>query len=161
MAKTVFIKVPFHDAGDFPNERRYRLRQTMADDGSNMAAVLTAIADAVTALDVLTWDHIGDVTTEIVLPQAGAAANVAANNSVEAFSRTTIPSLGDKRSHFSVPAWDDDVFDKAPNGLLSAAYDVAAATFNALICDPDTGANMDYVFSQNRGMKRGQRLVRG
>lgn len=159
MAKNVLIKVKFDDAGVFPNIKEYMLRQTLADDGSNMAAVLTAVGDAVTALDTLTWDHIDYVDVIVRLPQSGAAANIASNNSVEAFHRVT-DSVTGKKGHFIVPAWDDAVYDKEPSGALSAAYNTAAAIFNALIRNPETGNNWDYVAAQNRATKRGQRQYR-
>jgi hypothetical protein len=156
MAKNVVVKVHYHDAGDFPNVKEYMLRQTLADDGSDMDDVLTAVAALVTALDVCTWDHIGDVEACIILPQSGAAANVAANNSIEAFHRVTDSVTGDK-GHFIIPAWDDFTFDKEPNGALSASYNTAAEAVNALIRNPETGNNWDYVAAQNRATKRGQR----
>lgn len=161
MPFAVYIDVTFRDAGPFDNQRRYRLRQTLADDGSDMDDVLAAAQAALTALETLTWDHIQETGVSVILPGTGPAANAAANNNVEAFSRTHIPGLSDKKSHFSVPAWDDTTYDKAANGLLSAAYDAAASIFNALICDVETGENMDYDWSQSRGLKRGQRQVRG
>ena len=161
MPRKVVMVPKFIDAAPFPNKRQYRLAVQLADDGSNMAAVLTAAQAVITQLDVLTWDHIEENELRITIPQAGAAANIAANNNVEAFSRCHIPTLGDKKTHFSVPAWDDLLYDQAPNHLLDATYDAAAATLAGLIVDLVTGEVLAYDFSQSRGIKRGQRLVRG
>lgn len=159
MTKNVLMKVKFDDAGVFPNFKEYMLVQTMADDGSDMGDVITQSGLAITALDALTWDHIDYVDLIIRLPQSGAAANVASNNSVEAFHRVTDAVTG-KKGHFIVPAWDDAVYDKAPNGALSAAYNIAAAAFNVFIRNPETGNLWDYVAAQNRATKRGQRQFR-
>lgn len=156
MAKNVFIKVKYDDAGVFPNIKDYCLVHTLADDGSDMAAVLTAVASIVTILDDLTMDHIDYVDVIVRLPQTGAAANVAANNSVEAFHRVTDTVTGKKR-HFIVPAWDDTLYDKLPNGALSTAYNAVAETLIPLIRDPESLNTWAYVAAQNRSTKRGQR----
>jgi hypothetical protein len=159
MARDVYVKAQFNDAGNFPNEKRYLLTQTMADDGSDMDDVLAAAVDLVTALDVLTWDKIDPITLEIVIPQAGADPNVGANNRVEAFHRMTDNVTG-KPAHFVVPAWDDFTFDALPNGALSTAYNLAAAAVAALTRNPETGNAWSYVAAQNRSVKRGQRLYK-
>lgn len=158
MAKAAYILVTFEDAGPFKNQRRYRLATDATDDLSNAAAVLTNMNACLTNLTILSWDGITDCTLEIGYPQAGVAAEEA-NNNVEAFMRCT-DSVTGKKTHVSIPAWNDTVFDKASNGLLSAAWGVAAGIFVALIKEPETGNALNLEFSQSRGIKRGQRLVK-
>lgn len=159
MARDVFMVPTFRDAGPFDNQRTYRLLQTMADDGSDMDDVLAAAVIVLAALETLSWDQIPEYELRIKIPTASAAANIAANNNVEAFIRTASSVTGDRMS-VSVPAWDDEVFDKASNGLLSAAFNTAADGLIGNIVDVKTGDTMNLEFSQSRGIKRGQRLVK-
>ena len=156
MTRDVFMRVQFHDAGDFPNEKRYLLTQTMADDGSDMDDVLAAAAAVYTILNALSWDEVGPYFLDVEIPGDGVPANVAANNSVEAFHRMTDDGTG-KPVHFVVPAWDDVVFDKLPNNAMSTAYNAAAAALDPLTRNPDTRNSWSYVQAQNRSVKRGQR----
>lgn len=149
MARNVDVVVSFLDAGPKTATSRYRLRQTMADDGSDMDDVLSAAASLKTALDVLTWDKITEYHIEVIIPGGGAAPNVASNNQIHAYTRT-LDALGNK-SAFDVPAWDDDTFDRDENDVLSAAYDTAAAAVAALLANPDNMEDMvDVVWSQSR-----------
>jgi hypothetical protein len=152
----VYMKVRFDDAGVFPNVKEYLLRQTLADDGSDMDDVITYAAATFTLLRALTWDNVPYYDLIVRVVPTNAAANVAANNSVEAFHRVTDSVTGAK-GHFIVPAWDDATFDKQPNGALSTLYNDAAILFNARIRNPETGNNWDYGAAQNRSTKRGQR----
>lgn len=154
-----YVKVEFEDAGPRVATRNYLLVDDYANDGSDWDAAVTAAGLLVTALDILTMDHIKSHTLQFKLTDAGAAANVAANNNVEAFTRTHWVSNG-KKSHWSVPAFDDVTFDISTNGLLSAAYDTAALAVTALTRDPEFVELWNQDFSQSRGMKRGQRLVK-
>jgi hypothetical protein len=156
MARDVFMDVQFHDAGDFANTKRFLLTQTMANDGSDIAAVLTAGAALYTVLNTLSWDEVGPYFLSVEIPGDGVAANVAANNSVEAFHRM-IDDGTSKPTHFVVPAWDDDVFDKLPNGAMSSAYNAAADDVDPLTRNPETRNSWTYVQAQNRSTKRGQR----
>jgi len=159
MAVACYVVVGFEDASTAIATRRYALVDDYADNGSDWATAVTDAAALITGLDVLTMDHIAYHFLEFQIVDAGAAANVAANNNTEAFTRTHWVSTG-KDSHFSVPAWDDVTFAKAKNGLLSAAYQTAANTVAALIRDPQGLEAWTAEFSQSRGIKRGQRLVR-
>lgn len=159
MAVACYVNVEFEDAGPMIATRKYALVDDYANDGSDWDTAVTDAAALVTALDVLTMDHIKSHTLEFRIIDSGAAANVAANNNTEGFTRTTITSTG-KKSHFSVPAWDDVTFDKSSNGLLSAAYQTAADTVAALIRDPQTLSVWTADWSQSRGIKRTQRLVK-
>lgn len=156
MARDVFLDVAYDDAGPFRNIKRYMLIQQMANDGSDMGNVLTQMASLIAVLDSLTWDHIAYVDVVVRVPQTGTAANIAANNSVEAFHRFTDDVTG-KPAHLIVPAWDDAVYDKLPNGALSAAYNSAAETLADYTRNPATGNAWTYVQAQNRSVKRGQR----
>ena len=156
MTRDVFVDVEFHDAGDFPNTKRYLLAQTMADDGSDMDDVLTAAASLYTALNGLSMDEVGPYFLHIEIPGDGIPANVNANNSVEAFHRMIDDGNG-KPTHFVVPAWDDTTYDKLPNGALSTAYNTAAAAVDPLTRNPATRNSWTYVQAQNRSVKRGQR----
>ncbi len=156
MPRDVFAKIQFNDAGNFPNEKRYLLATQMADDGSNMAAILAQATSLVANIQALTWDNIEPLTLEIVIPQGGAAANVAANNDVEAFHRMTDDVTGEI-AHFIVPAWDDAVYDKLPNNAMSSAYNLEADDIAPLTRNPKTGNAWSYVAAQSRGVKRAQR----
>jgi hypothetical protein len=65
-----------------------------------------------------------------------------------------------KPTHFIVPAWDDTVYDKLPNGALSTAYNSAADDVDPLTRNPETGNSWTYVAAQNRSTKRGQRAFK-
>lgn len=159
MAVNCFVLVEFEDAGPSIATRRYCLRPTYADNGSDWGTAITDAASLITQLDLATMDHIKSHTLEFKIVDTGAAANVAANNNTEAFSRATGDITGKKLS-FSVPAWDDVVYDKAPNGLLSPEYGAVADAIALLTKDPATLESWTVGWSQSRGMKRGQRLVK-
>jgi len=156
MARDVFMRVEYHDAGDFPNVKRYLLVQTMADDGSDMDDVLTAAAALYTQLNLLSMDEVGPYYLEVEIPGDGIPSNTAANNSVEAFLRLTDDVTG-KPTHLIIPAWDDTVYDKLPNNALSTAFNTAASNIDAKTRNPDTRNAWSYVAAQNRSTKRGQR----
>lgn len=159
MPVACYVEVEFEDAGPRIARRTFALINDYADDGSDWDAAVTAAANLITALDVLTMDHIASHTLQFRIIDSGAAANAAANNNVEAFTRMHWVSTG-KQTHFSVPAFDDITFDIAPNGLLSAAYNTAAAAVVALTRDPQGLEDWALDWSQSRGIKRGQRLVK-
>lgn len=156
MAYDVYIKVTFRDAGPFDVEKTYLLPTQLAVGGANWAAVQTDADALVTELSLLSWDQI--INTDLIVrqPITQAAANVAANNSVEAFHRMTDSVTGED-AHIIVPAWDDAVYDKLPNGAMSAAYNTDAAALATLTRNPATGNAWTYVQAQNRATKRGQR----
>jgi hypothetical protein len=156
MPRVVYMDVEFHDAGDFPNIKRYALVQELANDGSDMGDVLAAAASVYGILNTLSMDEVGPYRLVIEIPGDGVPANVGANNSVEAFHRMTDQGTG-RATHFIVPAWDDTVYDKLPNGALSAAYNAAADDLAPLTRNPLTLNGWDYVAAQNRSTKRGQR----
>jgi hypothetical protein len=159
MATACDVLVTFRDAGDNLATRRYRLLNDYGDDGTNWDVAVTNAATLITALDVLTMDHIDSHTLEFTLVDSGAAANIAANNNTEGFSRA-VTATTNRTTHFSVPAWDDVTFAKAANGLLSAAYQTAADAVAALIRDREFNEAITSPWSQSRGIKRGQRLVK-
>lgn len=152
-----FVKVGYLDSAERIAEVTYRLAESMEDDGSNITDVLDAVADLETALNVLTWDHIEYVDLVARAGGGGAAPNVAANNQVFAFTRTTLS--GGDYGFFEVPAWDDLVFDQDSNNLLSAAYNTAAAAVAALILDPETGETMTVNWSQSRARKSRKKQI--
>jgi hypothetical protein len=156
MAFDVYLRVAFDDAGPFRNIKEYLLVQTLAVDGSDMADVLTAATDVQVILDSLSMDHIAYYDIVVRVPQAGAAANVAANNGVEAFHRM-LDSVTGKHAHFIVPAWDDVIYDKNPDTSMSTAYNEAADDLAPLTRNPATGNAWTYVAAQSRTTKRGQR----
>lgn len=156
------VEVDFLDSAERTATVSYLLQQqydTTANTGAgNMDDVLTAASDLVTALDVLTWDHISQHRVSLVVPDSGASANVAANNQVVAFSR--VVDAGGANGRFEVPAWDDAVYDQDSNNLLSPAYNVAASLATNLLKNPDTGSDFGNVsWSQSRAHKsRGKKL---
>lgn len=152
----VFMKVQYNDAGNFPMEKRYLLITQLSDAFDNMDDVNTNGEDLLAILNTLSWDNLNPVTYEVVVPNASAAANVASNNSVEAFLRLTDDTTG-KVAHAQVPAWDDVVYDKLPNNLLSSAFNTAAGAIVSLTRNPVTGNTWSYVGAVNRGNKKGQR----
>lgn len=156
MALDVFVRVAFDDAGPFRNIKEYMLNSTVGDDGTGFATTVADAAALITALDAVTMDHIAYHEIVVRVIDTGAAANVAANNSVEAFHRV-IDSVTGEKAHFIVPAWDDVTYDKLPNGALSTAYNAVAAAIAPLILNPKTGNPVTYQDAQNRSTKRGQR----
>lgn len=157
----VDVTVGFLDSAERTAEVTYRLREQFDDAANagagNMDDVLTAVTALETALNVLTWDHIDYLKVAIQVDGGGAAANIAANNQVRAFTRITLAN-GEK-SYFEVPAWDDATFDQDSNNLLSAAYNTAAAAVALLIEDPATGSDFSSVdWSQSRTRKSGVKL---
>jgi len=158
----VIVKVGFLDAAERTSEVSYLL-DTQFDDAANAGAgnmgdILTDVASLDIALNVLTMDHVDYEKVEIQVPGGGAAANVAANNQVTAFTR--ILTAGGNQGYFEVPAWDDVVYDQDSNNLLSAAYNAAASTVIGLIRDLPTGEAISQVqWSQSRTRKsRGKQL---
>ena len=159
MAVDCYLTVTFRDAGDNLATRRYLLLDQYADAGTDWATAVTDAAALIVNLETCTMDHIDSHQLEFLIVDGGAAANVAANNNTEAFSRCTTDTTGKTRS-FSVPAWDDVVFSKAKNGLLSDAYQTNAILIASKTRDPDTKEAWTSEWSQSRGIKRGQRLVK-
>lgn len=159
MAVDCYVNVTYRDAGDNLATRRYLLLAQYADNGSDWATAVTNAASLITILDTLTMDHIDSHQLEFLIVDSGAAANIAANNNTEAFTRCITDTTGRTRN-FSVPAWDDVTYAKSANGLLSAAYQAIAVTVADATRDPDTGEAWAAQWSQSRGIKRGQRLVK-
>lgn len=157
VAYKTMVVVGFTDAQETTREVAYRLATGLETDGSNIADVLAARDDLIIALNVLTWDHIEFARIEVTDIGAGLSANVAANNQVYAFSRTTL-SGGDK-GFFELPAWDDATFDADSNHLLSAAYNTAAAAVALLTLDPETGQTWTVDFSQSRARKSRAKVI--
>lgn len=120
---------------------------------ASMADVITGGADLITALNVLTMDKITEYRICLIVPGGGAAPNVASNNQVFAFTR--VLDSGGNKSGFQVPAWDDIVFSKNGDYMLSDAYNLAAVDVAELLRNPNTNlALMDSVeWSQSRGHK--------
>ena len=90
--------------------------------------------------------------SSVVVPNAGVP-NVASNNQVRAFTRTTLDNDAGE-GYFIVPAWDDIVFDEDDNNMLSPAYNTAASAVSALIRDMESGE--DFVstdWTQSRAYK--------
>jgi hypothetical protein len=156
MALYVTVEVDFEDAGPFVVTKSYELHTTLGDDGTGMAQVITDAATLITDLDAVTWDHIKAHRIIVEIPDTGAAANVAANNSVELFCRC-LDSVTGEPTHVIIPAWDDLVYDKNPNGSVSAALNAVAATVVGNLFNPKTHNPLTYVDAQNRATKRGQR----
>jgi hypothetical protein len=156
MARDVYAKVQFNDAGNYPVERRFLLATQMQDDGSNMAAILTQLTALIAAIQAICWDNLEPATLEIVIPQGGAAANAAANNDTEAFCRYVDDVTG-KVAHLSIPAWDDALFDKLPNNAMSAAFNTLAAVIDPLTRNPETGNAWTFQAAQSRGLRRALR----
>lgn len=153
----VYVTVGFTDSAERTAERVYRLDQLYDDVANDFDDVMTAAASLVTALNVLSWDHIDYHRIAVDIDGTGLSANIAANNQITAFVRTTIGSTGEK-SYFEVPAWDDGTFDQDSNNLLSAAFNTAAAAVAALTVDPETGENWTVDWSQSRTRKSGVKL---
>lgn len=152
----VYLFVKFLDAAERIVRLAYLLRETYdtaanAGDG-NMPDVLDAAADAVTALNVLTWDSTPEYGVELVVPGSGTPA-IQANNQVRAFTR--IYDAADNPASIEVPAWDDTVFDEDNRNMIDPAYNTAAAVLALLLRNPATGENFALVpqFSQSRTHK--------
>lgn len=152
----VEVTVGFVDSAERTAERVYLLAQEYDDVAEDFDLVMTAALALETALNVLTWDHIDYIKVAVIAGGAGASANVAANNQITAFTRTT-DTAGNK-NYFEVPAWDDAVFDQDSNNLLSAAYNTAAAAVAALTRNPETMNDWSVDWSQSRTRKSGVKL---
>lgn len=154
-----YAKFFFRDAAGTVREIVYRMRDSIDPvDPDSLDLVADAGAALETALNVLTWDHIDKYQIYWDAGGGGAAANVAANNQITAFTRTLLDPSNDNSS-FEVPAFDDAVFARDENNMLSAAYNVAAATVASLTSDPETGEDWTVTWSQSRTKKmRGKRI---
>lgn len=154
-----FAKFFFRDAAGTVREVVYRLATEIDPTVDTTLGDVAADAAALeTALNVLTWDHIDKYQVYWDDGGGGAAANVAANNQITAFSRTVLDPSGDT-SGFEVPAFDDTVFARDENNMLSPAYNTAAQAVADLTLDPETGEAWDVSWSQSRTRKmRGKRI---
>ena len=154
-----FAKVFFRDNAGTVREIVYRLRQEIDPAvAATLAQVATAAGDLETALDVLTWDHIDKVTVMWDQGGGGAAPAIQSNNQITAFTRTILTPSNDNGS-LEVPAFDDTVYARDANNMLSAAYNTAAAVVVGLTVDPETGEEWNLSWSQSRTKKlRGKRL---
>lgn len=157
----VNVEVDFVDAAERISTKTFYLVQPFDDTANagagNMDEVLTAAAALRTNLEILSWAGIVEYRVYVVIGVA-SVANVSANNQVEAFTRML--DTGNNASYFTVPAWDDLVFDQDSNNLLSSAYNTAAEIVRALLRNPDTGNDQASVqWSQSRAHKsRGKKL---
>lgn len=154
-----FAKVFFRDAAGTVREIVYRLDAEIDPAvGATLVTVAVAASDLETALDVLTWDHIDKVQVMWDQGGGGAAAAIQANNQITAFTRTILTPSGDNGS-LEVPAFDDTVYARDSNNMLSAAYNLAAAFVVGLTRDPETGESWNLSWSQSRTKKlRGKRV---
>jgi len=150
--------VRYRDDADRIAEITYRLETDYDDAAPNFPAIVAKAATVETQLDILTMDHIEDYSIQVSLGGGGAEPNDAASNGIYAFIRTTIPSLAGETSYVKVPAWDTVLYEEAKNGVLDAAFNLAAATLLENLVDVETGApmNLDYCQSRQRKVfKRG------
>jgi len=151
------VEVSFEDAGPTIVTRSYVLAQQYdtANPTDTFADIIAAADDLITNLNVLTWDRITGHAVKILFVDGGAAPNIAANNSVHAFSRTL--DTDGNPGGFDVPAWDDATFDKSPQNMLSDAYNAAAAGVAVLLANTGIGGYhspmLTVEWSQNRGSK--------
>lgn len=151
----VDVAFQFLDAAERISTIVYRLQQQFdetanAGDG-NWSDVFADAVLLLTALNVLSMDGIIGYTIGQVIDVV-ATPNVASNNQVVAFTRTT--DGGGNEAGFVVPAWDDIVFDQDDNNLLSAAYNTAAGAVAALTVNPENNEDMGTVdWSQSRTRK--------
>lgn len=150
------IEVDFYDAAERTRTLSYLLRtqyDTTANTGDgNMGDVLADAGDALTALNVLTWDSTPQMRVALIVPGSGTPA-IQANNQITAFTR--IYDTGNEPGSIQVPAWDDTVFDEDNRNIIDPAYNTAAAVLALLLKNPATGDNYALVpqFSQSRTRK--------
>lgn len=147
------MRVGFRDDAGRISEVRYRLTTDYDTTTPNFPAVASQAATVETLLDALTMDHIENYSIEIQLGGGGAAPNDAATNGNYAFIRTNIPALPGESSYVTIPAWDTVLYEEAPNGILDAAFNVAANLLLAQLVDVETGEDMDLEYSQARTRK--------
>lgn len=154
-----YAKFFFRDNADTVREIVYRLSDEIDPAVAGTLATTAAAAAALeTALDVLTWDHIDKYSVYWDAGGGGAAPAIQSNNQITAFTRTILGLSGDNGS-FEVPAFDDTLYARDSNNMLSAAYNTAAIAVANLIMDPETGESMAVKWSQSRTKKlRGKRL---
>lgn len=148
----VFLEVDYLDAAERTSTREYLLREVFDDVADNWAAVVTAAANTITALNVLTMAEISEYRLKMVVAGSGSA-NVAANNQVVAFSRAL--DTNNAKSSVEIPSWDDVVYDENSQNILSDAYDTAMAAAMLLLRAPETGVNfvLGPEYSQSRTRK--------
>ena len=132
-----YLDVYFLDAAEREAKVSYLLDEQTNTDGSNMDDVFTNVQAILTALAVLTWDHIQKWDIRVQEIGTGLGANVAANNQVHA--RSYGLDADDNEFSFDVVAWDDAVYDQDSFNLLSAAYNTAAEDVITLIRNPESG----------------------
>lgn len=156
MLYDILVIVKFLDAAERIAQVVYALREqydeTANGGDGNWADVFADAVLLITGLNVLTMDAIIEYGIQMVVAASGTP-NVASNNQVRAFTRTTLDNDAGEGS-FIVPAWDDIVFDEDSNNLLSPAYNTAASAVSALLKDPETGE--DFVstdWTQSRAYK--------
>lgn len=151
----VQVTAYFLDAAERTASVGFVLQQEYDDAANagagNMEVVMTAAEDLITALNVLTMASIPRYEVAVLRTGAGSP-NVAANNQVRAFTRVELAST--ELSGFSVPSWDDVLFDQDSENLLSAAYNTAAGAIMDLVYDLDKASPFDTVlWSQSRTHK--------
>lgn len=153
-----FVDVYFRDDASRVTKVRYRLLTSAEDDGTNMAAVITAADALETALNTLTEDHIDFYEIIVRNGGGGAAALDTANNQVVAFVRTVLATSGDT-SHFIVPAWTNALYERDRNNLMNAAFLTDAQIVADLTVDPDTGEAWDVSSALSKGRTGRKRQI--
>lgn len=148
-----WLAVDFQDApGKISTQKYLMAEQYDTATPATISTVITNATDAIALLQTMTMDHIDGYRIELAFDGAGAAANVAANNQVHAFTRVVATDLS--TYGFSVPAWDDVVFAQNQDNMLSALYNVSALAFAQLTRNPENGQLGDSVsWSQSRTRK--------
>lgn len=159
----VDVEVSFEDAGPTIVTRTYPLGEQFdtTAEGASIASISAIVTSLIAALNVLTWDKITGHAIIIRYVDTGAAPAVTANNSVHAFTRC-LDGNGEPCG-FDVPAWDDLVFDKTSQQMLSDAYNVAAGAVADLLANNGIGGYhsgpLTVEWSQNRGSKTRNRVT--
>lgn len=136
----VWVDVYFTDSAERTSVVSYLLDIDLADDGSNLPAVLTAMNALIVGLNALSWSSINKAEMRIEAYTSADVANVAANNQVHA--RSYGHDTAGNAMSFDLPAWDDAVYDQDSFNLLSTAYNTAALVVANLIRNPENANPM-------------------
>lgn len=153
MPKPVTVELTFQDDDGRRTVENYQLATQLADDSSNMAAVMTQADLLAQNVDGISYCGLRFYTVKVV-EDAPSAINDASDVAVYAFVRL-LDSVTFEEAYERIPSPNMGNYDAAANGLLDPAFQTDwMADVNPLIVNPKTGNAYNFKYAQKKTRKR-------
>jgi len=158
MPYVVLARVTFTDAQEKRSVETYRLNTELADDHSNMDAVMDEVAALEDGLAVMSAAAVGPTEVCVVSGREPGTPNEFADVHTYAFVRvednaTALPG------YYRIPSPDMLLYEANADGVFKDAFQAAWATQVApYVSHPLTGDDENYSYAQLRYRRRRRRL---